>query len=435
MAGIFFIRICQTAKAIGLRSSAVVLIWSSESWLTNLGSNMRLAYVAAFALAGLQCVCAQPYVNYVVPGTPANFYVPDTPQISVPEVRFPSGSQDLPLDQEPLQRAVTGFQPEQVNLIYISPTEVTVTWNTGACSGAGSFQVSSFRQTAFYRCSGTSPNSRSLKLPTSYFTGRRLSGRTDVKFQARQPKLCLPYRRLWNVPKDFDTIGKRHRHVLQCQLLLLRLLGALGRHRIRDAITPARFTFSASPAPTAVLNVGGFEDSMQQKFLRVAWSEWSFNVQTKNLGCNTPTTCAAGQCDTYNLPPLANCGPLNNYTSGIIHHTPVMNLQPATTYYYQVRCPKEFCNSGSACLQKKELGKLSLQTFSQMVLLDDEHTHMCASFYGTHCASQCLMHHYIHCRSIADACAYDLLDLLMQSLQVPCCRMLLNRQTASRLPA
>lgn len=87
--------------------------------------------MAALLLAALQTVAAQPYVNYVAPGAPTNFYTPDTPQTSIPEVRFPSGSQDLPLDQEPLQRAVSGFQPEQINLIYISPTEVTATWNTG----------------------------------------------------------------------------------------------------------------------------------------------------------------------------------------------------------------------------------------------------------------------------------------------------------------
>ena len=80
---------------------------------------MAGSLTAVLALATAVVASAQPYVNYVAPGAPANFYIPDSPQISVPEVRFPSGSQDLPLDQEPLQRLATGFQPEQVNLIYI----------------------------------------------------------------------------------------------------------------------------------------------------------------------------------------------------------------------------------------------------------------------------------------------------------------------------
>ena len=59
------------------------------------------------------------------------------------------------------------------------------------------------------------------------------------------------------------------------------------------------------------------------------------SLQTKDLGCNSPTLCEAGQCAVYDLPPLANCGPLNNYTSAVLHHTPLTGLQPNTTYYYQ----------------------------------------------------------------------------------------------------
>lgn len=111
---------------------------SRPSDLSNKQSLYQMAAhgLAALVLTALQAVAAQTYVNYVAPGAPTNFYTPDTPQTSISEVRFPSGSQDLPLDQEPLQRAVSGFQPEQVNLIYISPTEVTATWNTGTSLAA-----------------------------------------------------------------------------------------------------------------------------------------------------------------------------------------------------------------------------------------------------------------------------------------------------------